>query len=56
MYLCYNFVNVNYVVKNPQLDSAIEGDPRSRRTGGVVLGWKDDGEADVWGWEDAWGV
>ena len=32
--------------KNPQLDSAVEGDPRSRRTGSW-LGWKDGGEADA---------
>ena len=36
--------------ENPQLDSAVEGDPRSRRTGSW-LGWKDGGEADVWGTE-----
>ena len=34
--------------ESPQLDSAVEGDPHSRRTGSWVV-WKDGGEADGWG-------
>ena len=42
--------------KNPQLDSAVEGDPRSRRTGGVVLGWRTVARRTFGVGEDAWGV
>ena len=42
------------VMKVRCLDSAVEGDPRSRRAGRWLV-WRRTVAMDVWGGEDAWG-